>query len=42
VATERALRFRIDATLYVEPVEDKVFYSSSLEPATGNFEVTSG
>jgi type VI secretion system protein ImpF len=40
VATERALRFRIDATLYVEPVEDRVFYSSSLEPSTGNFEVT--
>jgi type VI secretion system protein ImpF len=39
VATERALRFRIDATLYVDPVEDKVFYSSSLEPVTGNFEV---
>jgi type VI secretion system protein ImpF len=39
VATERALRFRIDATLYVDPVEDKVFYSSSLEPITGNFEV---
>jgi type VI secretion system protein ImpF len=39
VATERALRFRIDATLYVEPVEDKVFYNSSLEPVSGNFEV---
>ena len=39
VATERALRFRIDATLFVDPVEDKVFYSSSLEPVTGNFEV---
>jgi type VI secretion system protein ImpF len=39
VATDRALRFRIDATLYVEPVEDKVFYSSALEPVTGNFEV---
>jgi len=39
VATDRALRFRIDATLYVDPVEDKVFYSSSLEPVTGNFEV---
>ncbi len=40
VATERALRFRIDATLYVDPVEDKVFYSSSLEPVSGNFEVS--
>jgi type VI secretion system protein ImpF len=40
VATDRALRFRIDATLYVEPVEDKVFYSSSIEPVSGNFEVT--
>jgi type VI secretion system protein ImpF len=39
IATERAMRFRIDATLYVDPVEDKVFYSSSLEPVTGNFEV---
>jgi type VI secretion system protein ImpF len=39
IATERAVRFRIDATLYVEPVEDKVFYSSSLEPMSGNFEV---
>jgi type VI secretion system protein ImpF len=39
IATERALRFRIDATLYVDPVEDKVFYSSSLEPVSGNFEV---
>jgi type VI secretion system protein ImpF len=39
VATDRALRFKIDATLYVEPVEDKVFYSSSLEPVSGNFEV---
>jgi hypothetical protein len=39
MATERALQFRIDATLYIEPVEDKVFYSSSLEPVTGNFEV---
>ena len=40
VATERVLRFRIDATLYVDPVEDKVFYSSSLEPVSGNFEVS--
>ena len=39
VATDRALRFKIDATLYVEPVEDKVFYNSSLEPVSGNFEV---
>jgi type VI secretion system protein ImpF len=39
IATDRALRFKIDATLYVEPVEDKVFYSSSLEPVSGNFEV---
>jgi type VI secretion system protein ImpF len=39
VATDRALRFRIDATLYVDPIEDTVFYSSSLEPVTGNFEV---
>jgi type VI secretion system protein ImpF len=39
VGTERALRFKIDATLYVEPVEDKVFYNSSLEPVSGNFEV---
>jgi type VI secretion system protein ImpF len=39
VATDRALKFKIDATLYVEPVEDKVFYSSSLEPVSGNFEV---
>ncbi len=39
VATDRALRFRIDATLSVDPVEDRVLFSSRLEQATGNFQV---
>lgn len=39
VATDRSLRFRIDATLFVDPISDRVLYSSSVEPVTGNFEV---
>lgn len=36
---ERNLRFKIRATLFVDPIEDRVLFNSSLEPSTGNFEV---
>ena len=39
---DRTLRFRIDATLYVEPIEEKVWFNSVLEPMTGNFQVDGG
>ncbi len=38
---ERTLRFRIDAVLCVEPIEERVLFDSVLEPAR-SFKVTSG
>ncbi|HTN77572.1 MAG TPA: type VI secretion system baseplate subunit TssE [Pirellulaceae bacterium] len=36
---DRTLRFRIEATLWVEPITDPVTFDSRLEPATGVFQV---
>lgn len=36
---DRSLRFRIDALLKVDPAPEPVAFDSSLEPATGTFEV---
>lgn len=36
---DRTLRFRIEATLWVEPITDPVTFDSRLEPATGIFQV---
>jgi type VI secretion system protein ImpF len=34
---DRTLRFRIDAMLIVEPIEEKVWFNSTLEAATGTY-----
>ena len=39
---DRTLRFRIDAVLTVEPIEDRVLFNSTVEPTTGNFHVEGG
>lgn len=39
---DRALRFRIDAMLRVEPAPEPVAFDSALEPSTGTFEVRGG
>jgi type VI secretion system protein ImpF len=36
---DRALRFRIDAVLHVEPIEEKVLFNSMLETGTGTYQV---
>lgn len=36
---DRTLRFRIEATLWVEPITDPVAFDSRLEPSTGVFQV---
>jgi len=36
---DRTLRFRITATLFVDPIEDRVSYRSALEPTSGDFQV---
>lgn len=36
---DRALRFRIDAVLRVEPVEEKVLFNSVLETASGAYQI---
>jgi type VI secretion system protein ImpF len=36
---DRALRFRIDAILHVEPVEEKILFNSRLETSTGTYQV---
>jgi type VI secretion system protein ImpF len=36
---DRTLRFRIDALLHAEPAPEPVVFDSSLQPATGNFEI---
>ena len=38
-ATDRMLRFKIDAMLYAEPAPEPVVFDSQLEPATGTFAV---
>lgn len=39
---DRTLRFRIDALLYVDPIEEKVWFNSVVEPSTGDFQVEGG
>jgi type VI secretion system protein ImpF len=36
---DRTLRFRIDAMLSVEPIEEKIWFNSALEPATGTYQI---
>ena len=36
---DRSFRFRIEAVLRVDPIEDHVYYESTLEPSTGTIEV---
>lgn len=36
---DRTLRFRIDAVLMVEPIEERVLFNSTLEAATGTYSV---
>lgn len=38
-ALDRTLRFRIDAMLIVEPIEEKVWFNSILEPSSGTYQV---
>jgi type VI secretion system protein ImpF len=40
-ATDRTLRFRIDALMYAEPAPEPVTFDSQLEPVLGTFEVKS-
>ena len=39
---DRAVRFRIDALLHAEPAPEPVVFDSTLQPATGDFEVKGG
>lgn len=39
---DRTLRFRIDALLHAEPAPEPVVFDSTLQPATGDFEVSGG
>lgn len=36
---DRTLRFRIDAVLSVDPIEERVLFNSALEPATGAYQI---
>ena len=36
---DRTLRFRIDAVLHVEPIQEKVLFNSVLETASGTYQV---
>src|SRR5262249_62273477 len=36
---DRSVRFRIDALLHAEPAPEPVVFDSTLQPATGDFEV---
>jgi type VI secretion system protein ImpF len=38
-ATDRTLRFQIDALLLVEPAPEPVVFDSTLEPVTGSIEI---
>ena len=37
--SDHTLKFRIEGTLYVEPISEPVFFDSSVELATGEFHV---
>lgn len=39
---DRTLRFQIDATLYVEPLQERVRFNSALDPSTGKISVEPG
>lgn len=41
-AVDRTLRFQIDATLYVEPLQERVRFNSALDSATGKISVEPG
>ncbi len=36
---DRTLRFRIEAVLRVDPIEDRVLFNSTIDPSTGNIQV---